>query len=216
MYRPAPSPLGTFETKMDGKRSIPTMLRKNTWNVNSLTNRQNIQTKYHRIMIFVLSPFLLHGLSSRHSLSTTVLLGATVTRAIILWHESWVQLIYNVSRLTWRKWGLASCNPDAMLRDRHIEAPTKCCWIKAKNRKVNIGRGTIAAEVMNDSFRLKTPIMSRWNTIIDAITLMKIKTIIKQSYFEIKYRMSLPISSPPPYKPHTPHPQLYAHIPVNK
>ena len=82
-YVPA-RPLGTFETKMDGKRSIPTMLRKNTWNVNSLTNRQNIQTKYHRIMIFVLSPFLLHGLSSRHSLSTTVLLGATVTRAIIL------------------------------------------------------------------------------------------------------------------------------------
>ena len=197
MYRPATSPLGTFETKMDGKRSIPTMLRKNTWNVNSLTNRQNIQTKYRRIMIFVLSPFLLHGLSSRHSLSTTVLLRATVTRAIILWYDSWVQLTYNVSRLTWRKWGLASCNPDAMLRDRYIEAPTKCCWIKVKNRRVNIGRGTIAAEVINDCFRLKTPIMSRWNTIIDAITLMKIKTIIKQSYFEIKYRMSLPISSPP-------------------
>ena len=72
---------------------------------------------------------------------------------------------------TCRKWGLASASPDAMLSDKYIDGLRKCCWINKKNRIVMTGRGTMATEAMNVSFKLRTPVINNWNTISPAMIL---------------------------------------------
>lgn len=77
--------------------------------------------------------------------------------------------------LTCKKRGLASANPDAMLIDKYIEGFRQCCWINKKNRIVITGRGSIKPAATNDSFKLSTPVIRRWKTIIPAIILQKYK-----------------------------------------
>ena len=77
--------------------------------------------------------------------------------------------------LTCRKCGLASAKPEAMLSDKYNEGLTQCCWINKKNRIVMTGRGSMAKDVAYDSFKLRTPVIRRWNTIIPAMILQKNK-----------------------------------------
>lgn len=60
-----------------------------------------------------------------------------------------------------------------MFSDKYFEVVRKCCWINKKNKMVTIGSGTMAAEVKYDSFKLSSPIISKWNTIIPTIILWK-------------------------------------------
>ena len=62
-----------------------------------------------------------------------------------------------------------------MLIDKYIEGFRQCCWINKKNRIVITGRGSIKPAATNDSFKLSTPVIRRWKTIIPAIILQKYK-----------------------------------------
>ena len=72
---------------------------------------------------------------------------------------------------TCRKCGLASAKPEDILSDKYIDGLTQCCWIKKKNRIVMTGSGSMARDAAYDSFKLSTPVISRWNTTIPAMIL---------------------------------------------
>lgn len=75
-----------------------------------------------------------------------------------------------------------------MLIDKYIEGFRQCCWINKKNRIVITGRGSIKPAATNDSFKLSTPVIRRWKTIIPAIILQKykIERLHKEHFLHVK------------------------------
>lgn len=113
-----------------------------------------------------ITPFIIHRMShNKHHVSHI-----TSHRASHVTHHK----SHNISP-TCRKCGLASANPVAMLSDKYIEGLRQCCWINRKNRIVMTGRGSMAKDAEIDSFKLRTPVISRWNTTIPAIILQNQK-----------------------------------------